>query len=77
MTHRFLKGYGELRYTLFSFIRASTFAAEAEAKLNVLIFSCFEPETLSACDIEFPKTGMNVTRKPERDHYSLYHIKFL
>ena len=38
MIHRFPNGYSELRSTLFSFIRTSTFAAEAEAKLDVLIF---------------------------------------
>ena len=35
-------------YTLF-FIRTSNFAAEAEPKLNVLIFSRFEPKPFFAC----------------------------
>ena len=33
----------------FFFIRTSNFAAEAEPKLNVLIFSRFEPKMFLAC----------------------------
>ena len=36
------------QFTLFFYIRTSNFAAEAEPKLNVSIFSRFEPKTFFA-----------------------------
>ena len=59
------------------------FSAVAEAKLNVLIFYFFTLwawnilHVLKLPGIEFPKTGMNMTRKlPKEDHYALYRVKF-
>lgn len=56
-------GSESLRILLTVHCMRSSFAAEAEQKLNVLIFvliffSCHEPETFLASGIEFLKTDM-------------------
>lgn len=54
-------------------IRTSNFGADAEPKVNVLIFC----HVLTLRSTERQKTNMNVTMKHEKEHCTLYHVKFL
>ena len=54
-------------------IRTSNFGADAEPKVNVLIFC----HVLKLRSTERQKTNMNVTMKQEKDHCTLYRVKFL
>ena len=54
-------------------IRTSNFGADAEPKVNVLIFC----HGLKLRSTERQKTNMNVTMKQEKDHCTLYRVKSL